>query len=558
MTSLITRCPKCATAFNVTEAHLSTANGAVRCGSCLNVFNGRENLTQTLKKTPASTLLDDDDDDDLLISDDLQLDDHDYDDPIYDAKQERLNSTFNRTNADDDFDDSDEDESWALKLLEEEGHNPYQLGLRASPITPSSQPNKISKVATTIPANKTKTSDPIAPAPKAPAPQAPAPKAPAVKAPVTKAPVAKTAAAKTAAPQKPGSNSAQNKAPAPTISAPQEISAEAIEKITQQPIEPQASSNTPSKPAPTQAANPIAAATPVSAPEAAKATPKNINPPAAFLSATPKPQNTTPYSADADTTPQDNAPQPTAAALKAEVYATTKALAPEPEPQIAAKDMAELQQELQAAQAQIAGQNAAQSTTKNTPLAASAAEQGKATHALLNAIEAEAVELQYTAKRSPWLGRPLWVFLALAATAALGAQIAWLKFDQLSLVDPYRQYYGMACQYLGCELPQRKDLNKIRTTNLLVRSHPNTEGALLVDLALQNHAKYEQPFPKLVLVFSNIKSKVVASRTFEPSEYLGGDLLGASLMPSQKSIHLSLELVDPGKGAVSYKISVVE
>ena len=41
---LVTRCPDCATQFKVSEAQLQVANGKVRCGSCLAVFEGVDNL----------------------------------------------------------------------------------------------------------------------------------------------------------------------------------------------------------------------------------------------------------------------------------------------------------------------------------------------------------------------------------------------------------------------------------------------------------------------------------------------------------------------------------
>ncbi len=39
LTSEVTRCPRCQTAFRITKTQLKAANGAVRCGSCLKVFN---------------------------------------------------------------------------------------------------------------------------------------------------------------------------------------------------------------------------------------------------------------------------------------------------------------------------------------------------------------------------------------------------------------------------------------------------------------------------------------------------------------------------------------
>ena len=44
MSENITRCPKCATSFRISQAHLSSAKGSVRCGSCLTIFNAKENL----------------------------------------------------------------------------------------------------------------------------------------------------------------------------------------------------------------------------------------------------------------------------------------------------------------------------------------------------------------------------------------------------------------------------------------------------------------------------------------------------------------------------------
>ncbi|MEM9622574.1 MAG: DUF3426 domain-containing protein [Pseudomonadota bacterium] len=41
---LITQCPNCTTRFKVTEAQLQVANGQVRCGACLAVFDGTDHL----------------------------------------------------------------------------------------------------------------------------------------------------------------------------------------------------------------------------------------------------------------------------------------------------------------------------------------------------------------------------------------------------------------------------------------------------------------------------------------------------------------------------------
>ncbi len=39
-----TRCPHCAAQFKITEEHLKQARGAVRCGSCLQIFQASDYL----------------------------------------------------------------------------------------------------------------------------------------------------------------------------------------------------------------------------------------------------------------------------------------------------------------------------------------------------------------------------------------------------------------------------------------------------------------------------------------------------------------------------------
>src|SRR4051794_41606054 len=44
--NLVTRCPKCATAFRVLPAQLGARNGQVRCGKCNTVFDGLAALVE--------------------------------------------------------------------------------------------------------------------------------------------------------------------------------------------------------------------------------------------------------------------------------------------------------------------------------------------------------------------------------------------------------------------------------------------------------------------------------------------------------------------------------
>ena len=73
---------------------------------------------------------------------------------------------------------------------------------------------------------------------------------------------------------------------------------------------------------------------------------------------------------------------------------------------------------------------------------------------------------------------------------------------------------------------------------------------------MTNHAKFRQPFPNIDVYFKNMQDKVIAARSFEPSEYLRGVIATSKTMPVRQAIYLSLELDDPGSKATGYEIKL--
>ena len=53
--AIVTRCPTCQTAFRVTSEQLLTANGMVRCGKCIGVFNAPEHQLNSVAEQPEQT-----------------------------------------------------------------------------------------------------------------------------------------------------------------------------------------------------------------------------------------------------------------------------------------------------------------------------------------------------------------------------------------------------------------------------------------------------------------------------------------------------------------------
>ena len=176
---------------------------------------------------------------------------------------------------------------------------------------------------------------------------------------------------------------------------------------------------------------------------------------------------------------------------------------------------------------------------------------------LLANIQPEPVIFKDKTDHAPWK-RILWTTLLIAGLAGLFGQYLNANFDQLAKTPNWRDHIKLACSYLGCELPPQRDINKLRATNLVVRSHPEQDNALTMDAILTNHAIFQQPYPQLELRFTNIKGKTIAAGIFQPEQYLAGELLGSRSMPKRQPIHITLAIADPGPEAVNYSLLLSE
>ncbi|MFV0455448.1 MAG: DUF3426 domain-containing protein [Pseudomonas sp.] len=170
-------------------------------------------------------------------------------------------------------------------------------------------------------------------------------------------------------------------------------------------------------------------------------------------------------------------------------------------------------------------------------------------------LEDEPLQLDWQARHKPW-GRWLgWGVLNLIALLALASQYVAYNYDELVRQDRYRPWFEQLCPSIGCTLPPKVDIEQIKSSNLVVRSHPDFNSALVVDAIIYNRASFAQPFPLLEVRFADINGQPLASRVFKPGEYLSGELAGRTEMPPQVPIHIALDILDPGTRAVNYSLS---
>lgn len=174
---------------------------------------------------------------------------------------------------------------------------------------------------------------------------------------------------------------------------------------------------------------------------------------------------------------------------------------------------------------------------------------------VLQDLTDDPLQLDWQKRRSPWARRLLWLVLVLLAAGGLAAQYIAYHFDELARQDQYRPWFQQVCPQIGCTVPSKVDIARIKSSNLVVRSHPEFNGALVVDAIIYNRATFSQPFPLLELRFADLNGHLIASRRFKPGEYLSGDLEGLAEMPPQTPIHIALDILDPGPKAVNYSLS---
>ena len=174
---------------------------------------------------------------------------------------------------------------------------------------------------------------------------------------------------------------------------------------------------------------------------------------------------------------------------------------------------------------------------------------------VLQDLTDDPLQLDWQQRRSPWGRRLFWLLLIVLGAGALVGQYVAYHFDELARQDQYRPWFQQLCPQIGCTVPSKVDIAKIKSSNLVVRSHPEFSGALVVDAIIYNRAPFSQPFPLLELRFADLNGHLIASRRFKPGEYLNGDLEGMAEMPPQTPIHIALDILDPGAKAVNYSLS---
>lgn len=148
-----------------------------------------------------------------------------------------------------------------------------------------------------------------------------------------------------------------------------------------------------------------------------------------------------------------------------------------------------------------------------------------------------------------------WSIAILILTASLFVEYAWFNRNELISHPQLRPVVTQLCDITNCDIMELRKPSEIEMTTRNIYTHPNVKNALMISGTLINHAEFEQPYPDILVDFSNVRGEVIASRTFTPGDYLQIKATSLRLLPPRVSIDFNMEIQDPGNKAMTYEFS---
>ena len=146
----------------------------------------------------------------------------------------------------------------------------------------------------------------------------------------------------------------------------------------------------------------------------------------------------------------------------------------------------------------------------------------------------------------------------IALLLLLVLQYAWFMAGDLAATFPsVAPALDEFCAVTGCETNRRSSEEGIRVVSRTVRPHAEYTSALSVKATLENRSPEVRPFPVVVFVLYGRDGRAVASRAFEPAEYLDGGTVPTGGLESGTRVDIAFDLVAPSKVAVSFDLRLI-
>lgn len=148
----------------------------------------------------------------------------------------------------------------------------------------------------------------------------------------------------------------------------------------------------------------------------------------------------------------------------------------------------------------------------------------------------------------------LWVSATLVLTAVISLSLASF-FQQPILDHPQLQEIWVK---LGLKkAPPKQPFRALDQIELLSRelvAHPTRPGTLLLTASMVNRAEVGQVYPDINVILLDINGRQLVQKVFKPRDYLPDSAELRRGMTPQAYLSFSLEIPDPGNGAVGFEL----
>jgi predicted Zn finger-like uncharacterized protein len=168
--------------------------------------------------------------------------------------------------------------------------------------------------------------------------------------------------------------------------------------------------------------------------------------------------------------------------------------------------------------------------------------------------EPEATEPQEPARTAA--GTIAWTLLGVALALALGAQLVHHFRQDLVRHPVIGPVLHSAYARFGMELAPNWDLGAFELRQWGNDADAGAAGRMVVRASLTNRASFSQPHPILRLELEDRFGNTVASRDFEPADYLKNPAQASRMIDPGASSEAELALAATGHDAVGYRLDV--
>lgn len=137
--------------------------------------------------------------------------------------------------------------------------------------------------------------------------------------------------------------------------------------------------------------------------------------------------------------------------------------------------------------------------------------------------------------------------------ALIAGQYGYFMRNDLARFPQLRPWLEKLCDVTGCTIPLMYTPQLIKLVSRDIRTHPTEKDALQVRARILNEAAYPQAYPVLRVELSDVNGKVIASRLFQPNEYLPQGVDIEAGIDSKAQADVELDLLDPSRAAVGFE-----